>query len=236
MKGIPREVEAKEKHRVTNSKEMRAQRAAFSLTALQRSVLIGTLLGDGHLYGKGWSRHHRLQLLHGKAQKEYLFWKYEVFRNACFSEPSYQDWNTAWSVKTMSHSAFDEYANIFYRNGKKLVPTNLSDLLNPLALAVWFMDDGARGPRGSGYILNTQSFSRRENEFLRVCLRKRFSLDHTSLHRDRKWWRLYIRKGSQELFYSIIEPFMIPSMHYKFHAFDPVETTRRLPTNVGMKI
>jgi hypothetical protein len=31
---------------------------------------------------------------------------------------------------------------LFYSNGKKIIPVNISDLLTPLALAIWISDDG----------------------------------------------------------------------------------------------
>lgn len=229
MKGIPREVEDAEiKHRVTNSSQIRELRKNFLLSDYQKDVLIGTLLGDGSLYSDGWSENYRLQIVQGDKQKDYLFWKFNVFSNCCCSAPSYQKLNQSWRIRTISHNEFNCYAKMFYTQKKKVVPSNLSEYLNPLALAVWFMDDGALGPRGEGYILNTQSFSFEENDYLRKCLMQTFQLPSVSIHKDKKWWRLYISKGSIERFRILIDPYIVPSMRYKIHTSDPVETTRRL--------
>ena len=235
MKGIPREVEDQKKHRITNSQAIRSLRDNFFLNSEQKSVLIGTLLGDGSLSKNGWAKNYRLNMIQGDAQKEYLFWKFQLFRNACCSEPSYQKWNRSWLIRTISHSAFNNYAETFYAGGKKIIPRTIAQFLDPLALAVWFMDDGALGGRGEGYILNTQSFSYKENEVLRLGLQERFSAK-VSIHKDKKWWRLYIWKGSMDNFRNIIDPYVIPAIRYKLYAFDPVETTRGLSTKVEMKI
>ena len=115
------------------------------------------------------------------------------------------------------------------------MPRKLLRMLNDVSLAVWFMDDGTKGPTG-GYTLNTQSFSYRENEYLKEFLERRFSLK-MSIHRDKEWWRLYISPATAHRFAALVGAHIIPSMRYKLHAIDPVETTRRLPIkSIGMKI
>lgn len=236
MRAIPREVEIEEKRKITNSTAIRLLRTNFSLSAYQKSILIGALLGDGSLSSGDWSKNYRLQIVQGNSQKDYLFWKFDIFRNCCFSEPSYQKWNKSWRFRTISHVVFNFYAKQFYNNKKKVIFRDIIHYLTPLSLAVWFMDDGSIGPRRDGYILNTQSFSYLENKYLQECLSRKFNLDKVSIHKDRKWWRLYIRKMSVNKFYEIINPYIIPSMRYKLHVSDPVETTRRPPMNIGVKI
>ena len=116
MKGIPREVGSlKKKRMMTNSSSLRILRARLVLDSRQEAILVGTILGDAHLECSGWNTKHRLQLVQGNAQKEYLFWKFEQFRNCCASAPSYQRWNDSWRVRTVSHPVFSWYAHLFYR-------------------------------------------------------------------------------------------------------------------------
>lgn len=219
MKGIPREVELEEKHKVTNSSRIRILRNNFLLSPYQKSVLTGTLLGDGSLFSDGWSKNYRLQIVQGDIQKDYLFWKFEVFRNCCSSEPSYQEGNRSWRIRTISHVEFNPYAEIFYRNNKKVIIPDILEKLEPLSLAIWFMDDGSF--RDTGYILNTQSFTYEENQCLRMCLINKFFLEDVSIQKDRKWWRLYIYKNSKEKFRELVRPYIIPSMIYKLHILTP---------------
>jgi hypothetical protein len=49
---------------------------------------------------------------------------------------------------------------MFYLDGKKVVPSQISELLKtPLSLAVWFMDDGTVDKRRGSVLFETQSFS-----------------------------------------------------------------------------
>ncbi len=215
MKGIPREVGSlKKKRMMTNSRSLRILRERLALDSRQEEILAGTLLGDAHLECTGWNTKYRLQLVQGNAQ------------NCCASAPSYQRWNDSWRVRTVSHLVFSEYAQLFYRGTTKIIPCDIAEHLTPQAIAIWFMDDGALGPRGNGYILNTQSFSLQENKHLVACLQSKFKLK-TTINKDRKWWRLYISTTSQDDFTRLISSYIIPTMRYKLRALDPVETTRR---------
>lgn len=215
MKGIPREVRGLKQKRVTNSASLRLQRKNLALSSQQEEILIGALLGDGSLSRDGWSRNYRLQLVQGDDQKEYLLWKMQSLQNCFASAPSYQTKNHSWRARTLSHPVFNRYAEWFYCGKRKIVPPLIADHLTPLSLAIWFMDDGARGPRADGYILNTQSFTYEENQHLADCLQEKFGLTMISIHHDRKWWRLYIRRGSMDNFTKLIAPHIIPSMQYK---------------------
>lgn len=215
MKGIPREVKISRERTITNSSQIRLLKNNFFLNNYQKDILIGTLLGDSGLYKEGWAKNYRLQIEQGDKQKDYLFWKFDIFRNCCFSEPSYQNRNKSWRIRTLSHDEFNRYASEFYRDKKKVIPQSLIHYLNPLVLAVWFMDDGALGPRGEGYIINTQSFSYKENEYLRLCLEKNFALKKISIHKDKQWWRLYIKKRFMNDFRNLISSYIISSMRYK---------------------
>lgn len=201
-------------------------RERLALDSRQEEILTGTLLGDAHLERSGWNKKYRLQLVQGDAQKKYLFWKFEQFRHCCASAPSYQRWNDSWRVRTVSHLVFSRYAQLFYRGTRKIVPRDIAERLTPQAIAIWFMDDGALGSRGDGYILNTQNFSLRENKQLAACLQRKFQLK-TTINKDKQWWRLYISTKSQDNFTRLVCPYIIPTMRYKLRALDPVETTRR---------
>ena len=233
MKGIPREVVVKNR-KITNSREIRLLRENFSLNNYQQSILIGSLLGDGGLYSDGWNKNYRFVIDQGEKQKDYLFWKFGAFSNCCASKPSYQKHTRSWRMRTISHKEFNYYANKFYVDKKKQLPNDIIDYINPLSLAIWFMDDGTKGP-SNGYTLNTQSFSYKENEYLKLILEKKFSL-LVSIHKDKKWWRLYISPKSRLIFQNLINQYIIPSMRYKLYAIDPVETTRRPPMKIGVKI
>lgn len=49
------------------------------------------------------------------------------------------------------------FRDIFYSEGKKVVPSNIDELLTDIGLAHWIMDDGSK--HGDGLHLNVYAFS-----------------------------------------------------------------------------
>ena len=202
---------------VTWSREIRELQKKLFLTPTQEQVLIGTLLGDGCLMDNRY-KGYRLSLTQGAKQKEYLDWKYGIFKDWFISKPKYQSITDSWRARTISHPSFKIFHKIFYRAKHKRVPISIEKLLvHPLSLAVWFMDDGGvmkdRGIK-RGMILNTQQFSISELNRLQKTLYKNFSLPTT-----RQWnnsgYRLYIGKEYCPQFSSIIKDYIHPTLKYK---------------------
>jgi hypothetical protein len=101
----------------------------------------------------------------------------------------------------------------------KIVPLNIGELLTPIGLAHWIMDDGFS--KGKAIGLCTESFTLAEVELLGKALKSNFDLvttinvRHTS--GDVTGYRLFI-SGKPENYTklrSIVRPFFIPSMFYK---------------------
>ena len=47
----------------------------------QRSIVVGTLLGDGHLETQNQGRTYRLKIEHSIKQKDYTDWLYQNFKS-----------------------------------------------------------------------------------------------------------------------------------------------------------
>ncbi len=102
-------------------------------------------------------------------------------------------------------------SNDFYTFGKKRVPRNLR--LNPISLAVWFMDDGSKSRRSC--YLNTQQFSDEDRSYLVEVLRRDFGLIPAS-DKDKQYRRLRFSVDDTKRLVGIISPHVIDSMYYKF--------------------
>ena len=211
---IPREVEIKKPN--TWSREIRElQKRLTKLSPLQEEVLIGSLMGDGHLSPNAYGKNYRFQVVQMNEHKGYVDWKYEIFKDWCISEPRFQEINNSWRFRTISHPILTEFHNLFYSGSRKVLPNNLDKILvSPITLAIWFMDDGSVGPRGLGLTLNTQNFTREENERLAKHLAENLQL-RVSLHKDKKSWRIYIFPESSLEFKRIIDKFILPEFRYK---------------------
>ena len=184
-----------------------------SLTQLQKSVLIGSLLGDGYLRIVPGRKNAFLEVNHSLKVKEYVDWKFQIFRNICISKPkmrSGKEGRMAYRFFTKQHPEFTEFHKIFYRNGRKIIPANLK--LNPIILSVWFMDDGSRCS-DSNFYLNSQEFAKKDQEKLIQELEV-LGLK-AKLNRDKKYYRIRFLSSLIPKLKKIIRNYLRPSMYYK---------------------
>ena len=104
----------------------------------------------------------------------------------------------------------------------KVVPSNISQLLTPLTLAVWILDDGgvrpARPPKGaprgyhpSGLIISTYNFNANDLNLLQKALINNFDLV-TSVFNNKNGLVLYFPKNQLSKLSNIVKIFMVPGM------------------------
>ena len=191
-----------------------------SLTQLQKSFIIGTLLGDGYIRRVKGRKDAFLEVNHSITQKEYVEWKYKILKNLTRSGPKSRNGNgkrIAYRFFTKQNLAFTKIMDLFYKDKKKYIP----DLkLDPMMLAVWFMDDGSRCSKSNVY-LNTQQFSK-EDQYKLLGFLEKIGLEGT-LNKDKQYFRIRFKASSIPKLFGMIKQFIIPSMKYKL-GYDPVET------------
>lgn len=203
----------------------------------QKSLLIGSILGDGSLTQGKDCKNARFVERHGEKQKEYLIWKrnmlkpftkskiyeakggtHEITDVNCKTEKSYM-------FSTISHPYLTELRNIFYVNSTKIIPHNLDNVVNGLVMAVWFCDDGCfTYNRKNGVYrldLHTESFTYKENAFLcKEILSGFFNKAFRINSRKYKSGKAYYicLSGKSNLFEVVnnIVQFIPKSMMYKF--------------------
>jgi LAGLIDADG DNA endonuclease family len=96
----------------------------------------------------------------------------------------------------------------------KIIPFNIEEYLTPLALAVWFMDDGSK--LGKGVKIATNCFTIKELTFLCNILNKKYNLTVSIQSGGKnKGYTLYINKNSMPTFSKLVKPLMLPSLYYK---------------------
>ncbi len=183
------------------------------LSEIQREVLIGKLLGDGHLGLNG--REARLQVLHSFKQREYVDWQYAIFQDWTKSPPAPLGQGD-YRFRTVTHPEFTRYYRLFYPQGVKVVPRDIAGYLNsPLALAVWYMDDGKRRPDCRGFFFDTLSFSNDDQIRLMDCLKQNFGLMDLRLHWNGDGYHIYAPAQNAPRFCKLVDEYVIPSMRYK---------------------
>ena len=184
-----------------------------SLTQEQKSIIIGTLLGDGTLRLQKGRKNALLEINHALSQKEYVNWKYKHLSNLVRTPPKLRKSNgkrMAYRFTTLSLPELTVLYRRFYNNGKKIIPNDL--ILSPLALAVWLMDDGSKS-RNSLY-LNTQQFNLVEQRQLQKILNDQWNIK-TTLNKDKTYYRIRIGIKYVNRFKEIVKPFIIPLFDYK---------------------
>ncbi len=203
------------------SKEIEEYKSGLSLNKRQKEILIGLILGDGHLEKLYTPTLGRLKVEHSYKQKDYVNWLYEEFRNWVRSEPKSKKknvWNKIYQnygFLTYGHRLLGEFQEKFYREGKKIVPNDLEKNITPLGLAIWFMDDGSiKSKSHKGIFLNTQGF--RENSVIKLqqMLQNKFGIKSTT-KKDKNGKQIYLGGKSGEKFIALIKPHIISSMKYK---------------------
>lgn len=197
-----------------------------SLTKFQKSVVAGSLLGDGYIRQVPGRKDAFLEINHSISQRAYVDWKYAVFANISKSAPKERKGNgsrIAYRFTTRQIPEMTDLMHLWYRQGGKTVPTDL--ILDPTTLAVWYMDDGSMC-RESDVYLNTQQFDLLSQQIL-VKKLEQIGL-HATLNKDKQYQRIRFLKSSVCLLKEIISSHIVPSMKYKL-GYDPVETTRRTP-------
>src|SRR3989344_5572061 len=99
-----------------------------SLTQEQRSLVIGTLLGDGYLRIIPKRRDALLEINHSFTQKEYVDWKYKVLKSISASPPKARKGNgtrIAYRFYSKQLCELTMLYRLFYRNNRKIIPKSL---------------------------------------------------------------------------------------------------------------
>ncbi len=204
----------------TNKKIPSTQRIGpHNLEIIQ--VLIGSLLGDSHLEKRGEGV--RVKFEQTSRNVEYLIWfhKFLAFRGYCsdtkpklFKQIKKKNFvYHGYNFSTFSFSSLTWLYERFYINHVKHLPIALlNEFLEPISLAIWFINDGSI--LGKGYKIATNCFDKNELEELCQLLYIKFNLE-CSLHKDRKDFNLYIKSTSAKKFAELVEPHIIKSIKYK---------------------
>ena len=191
------------------------------LTQEQKSVLIGSILGDGTLQLGERGANANFKSEHGLVQKEYVYWKYNIFKPWVFTEPkisyrykeSRERYAKSYWFRTVRHPTLTEFHKRFYENGKKMIPKDIAGDIDALALAVWVMDDGSLN--SNQLDISTYSFTLQDIYLLIDALKSNFGLS-SKYYRDRdKGYRMYFNKTETRKLISLIKPHVIPNIDYK---------------------
>ena len=204
----------------------------IKLPPYQKSVIIGLLLSDAWLTIASKTNHNaRLGFSQSEINGKYLWSVFWSLSHYCSSYPSlrirkrFGKENISWQFFTRSLLCFSELYSLFYANKVKVIPSNIYDLLTPVALAHVIMGDGYASRHG--LILCTDFYTVEDVVILMNVLIIKFRIECTIRVHNKNQYRIYIRERSMPLIRHIVKPHFCPSMTYKIKILN-----KRMPVRV----
>lgn len=206
-----------------------ARKIHKKLSKEQKSLLIAMLLGDGTI-----SSNFVFKLSHSEHQREYLEWKvglldkYGIKNNGIKEYISKCGYNTGKNVlySQMSIIPMIKVLRRVVYKPKKTITKKLLNWLNPLGLAIWYMDDG---------FININN-SEQRNGSIQRNIRISTCVDETTckeiIEYFKETWKIEFRpfleksklfsiatrtNADTDKFISIVKPYIeqVPSLLYK---------------------
>ena len=207
------------------SKKRIEYKKGLTLNHVQKSVLIGTLLGNASLSCSRPGCSYCIKFEQRGDCVNYVEHLFKLFLPYVGTGPRMRiiknafhknDGVCCW-FRTYSHKDFRYYASMFYHkvNDKrtKFVPKDLHKHLDTRALAYWFMDNGSYWPDGR-FILNTQGFTLSEQTLLRSVLKRNLHL-FPEIRKDGLYHRLDFSLKQSVQMADLIKPYMHPYFDFK---------------------
>ena len=197
------------------------------LSEQQIQLVLGSVMGDGNLSPNRRGRSGtRFRIGHGAKQAAYLDWKASLLGNI----PHARTVNAKGAVFadfTPLPELSELHEAVYFGDGKKHLTWDYLKRLTPLALAVWYMDDGGftlrskgvqeRTAGGTGRIeICVEAMSPGSRDRLVCYLRDTHGLDVKLRHPGaRKVSVLQFSTSASEKFQKLVAPYVHPSMEYK---------------------
>lgn len=178
----------------------------------QMSVILGGILGDSSLRFEKGTWKPKIRVMHGPEQTNYCAWKADLLGANLKIDSRNRPW-----FETTPCAQLNEFASI---DKKKKAVRKLSDeivdKLNPLSLAIWYMDDGTFSGNykkwGNGRCeIGAASLSKADLEKISSKIEK-LGLGKPSVKEGRG---LAFSGNESAKFQAGIAPFVINSMNYK---------------------
>jgi len=185
----------------------------------EHDLIIGSLLGDASIRQR--DKNSCFRFSHSIKQREYCEVKKNILKSFNISEfrevkrKIKDSFIHAIDFSTKTHPVFNYYRNLFYKNNKKIISTDMLNQLNSRSLTYWICDDGSFSKTQRYIILCTNSYNLEEHELMKKFFNEKFGLNPTIGFRDNKYYYLRFKKQDSEKLIQIIKPFISKSMIYK---------------------
>jgi LAGLIDADG DNA endonuclease family len=180
-----------------NNLDLKNSNNLISLPEVLNSILIGIMLGDGGMYRSSPTSNTRLEMSFGEKYKEFAESLGNIFKDY-MSNPvksiqikGKNKIYTNYRIKTKSLPIFNQNYEMFYKldpdNQRfvKMVPENISNLINPIVLAYLIMTDGNFYKSRNRVRIYTNSFRKDEVQMLALAINNKLGI-YTGVLHDKK--------------------------------------------------
>jgi hypothetical protein len=173
----------------------------------QNSILIGSLLGDGHLtnprYGNSAFVKNQCS-----AHLSYLQWHLQQFApfHSSLREGKSVTKGKSYKRHTFylrSHPHLSALRQEWYASGTKSIPENIT--LTPLTIAIWYFDDGSNVLKARRASFATYCFSRPDLERLTSILLQTYQIECKINSKN----VIVVRSSSYKRLIDLVSPFML---------------------------
>ena len=180
-------------------------------------ILIGSILGDGHLELTKSSQSIRKIYTKGLTIPSiaYAKWYLKLLRDRGYTSADkliwYEDKKTKISVtkiRTVKFTSLKWLYEKFYPNNIKIIPLDIKNYLNPMVLAIWIMDECSF--QSPGVKISVAGLSKAECILLQKALEDLYNLKISINKAGNGGYYLYIWKESISDLIKLVEPYILP--------------------------
>ena len=187
------------------------------LTPSQEQVLLGKMLGDGHLH-RSQSGTAAVCYGHKDSHKDYLDWTDRFLGEMATGSRNVQVSGYGTQMVRTTTKFTHAILNYFQTWGaeRKSPPPEVANQLGPIALAFWYMDDGSLGhsqDQEDRALFATCGFTKEECSLL-VRGFARFGITAVDF-RSGDYWRIRLNEVEAEKFFLLVAPYIPQCMQYK---------------------
>ena len=187
----------------------------MDITEFQEQIILGTLLGDATISKLSKSETCRISWEHSLKQENYALWKaqnslvnFSIYKRNRLDSRTNNIYNSiiCYSIK----DNYKYYKALFYKD-KKEISEDILNKLKPLAIAVWYMDDGNIYYNSNNCHLNLAVNSFENKQLIIDWFKKNYDLNFKI---SGKSIRLTSKKECDK-FMNIVEQYIHEDLKYK---------------------
>jgi hypothetical protein len=193
------------------------------------SILVGSLLGDGWLTRLNLSTEKSTYCVkYNDKSFGYLNWIHEQVMELEPYEIKEKPEYTQHHFYTKARKDIGELRKVFYPDeGEKRVPPQIKEMLyDPIALAIWYQDDGTLDRRQKYHWnirIATYCFPYEDCVLLKETLEKNFGI-YVSVckctMRNKVYYQLYVLSKSMNRFIEVVRPYIHKNYAYKIFSLN----------------